>query len=581
MPTQTRFDDDETPFLFADPRAESPAATTFELEGPFVFPQSRDPVGRIDAEAARESRPTRTRYAAWSDADDRAKGRDPHDQLGLGRPVVESNVVVHPPPTGRIERAFLLRNFKIDGAALRDDHRAYLADVATWMKGRGHWRVFIEAHSSRIGTRRQEDAISEDRYLAARAYLETELKRLGADLSGVRIAGEGLGFRHSPVAAAGPEARSVYVVVQADPFGHAALPAPQARSVPEAGEIGPPLRELPVQMAWEAEASTCAPSCEQPPRIIVSGFPEYAVTPDKLDKEQRGLLQNIASTIIASSTTSKPVVAIVVRGHADVALRKPSRERQAFELDISKKRAQNAMRLIREEVNRQLGGQPLGTIDAIIKQVFGVGSTEQLILLPTTEAERRLNRRVEVLLSQCTPRARPPGDTANTRIERLLKLLETRRLLPENKVGALTSVAKCTLEKLLSPDVSDLFIDGAVSMQVINGKTPKQDSDVYVKVPIRNNLTYIGNYGPMPPSEFIKFFGQIRPIVDGDGFSPCESDDKVLQGFGEVMRRIDLGLSLLRLYQGYAGPSPDSARQRLVGFSKNHKDTIYGCFSSE
>jgi len=81
----------------------------------------------------------------------------------------------------------------------------------------GKWRIFAEAHSSRTGTRRHDDLLPEDRYLATRAWLETELQRHGVNMSRVRIAGEGVGFRHSPLPGEDPMARSVYAIVQPDP----------------------------------------------------------------------------------------------------------------------------------------------------------------------------------------------------------------------------------------------------------------------------------------------------------------------------------------------------------------------------
>jgi outer membrane protein OmpA-like peptidoglycan-associated protein len=181
-----------------------------ELEGLIELPE----VGEISRAV------TAARYATWSDANDRARGRNPRNQLIAGRQRTEKNVHDYPPAAGRNERLFVLHNFKIDGAALRSDHRAYLADVSKWMAQGGNWRVSIEAHASRTGARRHDDVLSEDRYLATRAYLETELLRRGVDISRVRIAGEGVGFRHTHLPGEDPRARSVYAVVQPDPSSH-------------------------------------------------------------------------------------------------------------------------------------------------------------------------------------------------------------------------------------------------------------------------------------------------------------------------------------------------------------------------
>src|SRR5438445_8937656 len=120
--------------------------TTLVAEGPFVLPE----LGETARKPA--TSPARSRYTTWSDADDRAKGRNPRDQVIAGRPVASTHVAVYPAPVARNQRVFVLQNFKIDGAALRSDHRAYLAEVASWMRQGGRWRVFVEAHASRTGS---------------------------------------------------------------------------------------------------------------------------------------------------------------------------------------------------------------------------------------------------------------------------------------------------------------------------------------------------------------------------------------------------------------------------------------------
>src|SRR5262249_34705241 len=114
------------------------------LEGPFELKNLQEAPRKISAAA-----PTRSRYAAWSDANDRAKGRNPRDQVINGRSVSSRNVLTYPPIAGSNERIFVLKNFKIDGAALRADHRKFLAEVAGWMASNQSWRVFLEAHASR------------------------------------------------------------------------------------------------------------------------------------------------------------------------------------------------------------------------------------------------------------------------------------------------------------------------------------------------------------------------------------------------------------------------------------------------
>jgi outer membrane protein OmpA-like peptidoglycan-associated protein len=207
------------PGITAEETGTASESSVPAFEGPLELP-----VARETRHATKAATPARGSYSSWSDADDRAKARNPRDQITGGRPVPP--VLIYAPAAGRNERIFVLQDFKIDGAALRPGHRAYLADVVKWMAGGGKWRIVAEAHASRTGTRRHDDLLSEDRYLVTRAYVETELQRRGVDLSRVRIVGEGVGFRHTPLPGEDPRARSVYLVVQPDPSPNPPQPWP-------------------------------------------------------------------------------------------------------------------------------------------------------------------------------------------------------------------------------------------------------------------------------------------------------------------------------------------------------------------
>ncbi|MEX3856421.1 outer membrane protein OmpA-like peptidoglycan-associated protein [Paraburkholderia atlantica] len=217
---------------------------------------------------------SRARYASWTDADDRRKGRNPRDQATVSSGSPSGNVLEFRVPGDFSRRIFLLQNFKIDGAALRPEHKRYLEGLAKWMRagpprrdlvvaetqvsriGTAHdvdvvsevwdpprgWQVFAEAHASRTGAARHDDVLSEDRYLVTRAFLESQLLRAGVDAASLRIYGEGVGFRHSPMRGEDPRARSVYVVAQPDPS-----PTPPAPWQPPIQPVvWPPLQPAPI-----------------------------------------------------------------------------------------------------------------------------------------------------------------------------------------------------------------------------------------------------------------------------------------------------------------------------------------------
>jgi outer membrane protein OmpA-like peptidoglycan-associated protein len=218
------------PFLFPAARTRTRQPDTLDLEGPFELGEVAVKPARSTpaiAGATASAAGSRARYANWSDADDRRKGRNPREQnirrdpkvVAAAGPQGESKVLEFPMPGDVSQRLFLLHNFKIDGAVLRPEHKQYLGELAQWMRSRPQrdWQVFAEAHASRTGTQRHDDVLSEDRYLVTRAFLESQLLQAGVDATRLRIFGEGVGFRHSPLPGEDPRARSVYVVVQPNP----------------------------------------------------------------------------------------------------------------------------------------------------------------------------------------------------------------------------------------------------------------------------------------------------------------------------------------------------------------------------
>jgi hypothetical protein len=71
------------------------------------------------------------------------------------------------------------------------------------------------------------------------------------------------------------------------------------------------------------------------------------------------------------------------------------------------------------------------------------------------------NRRVEFYVAQCLlpPEPQPdPNDNLESRVRRLLKLLETKKLpnAPEHR----NKLTPCVLGKLLKPGVNDTLVDG-------------------------------------------------------------------------------------------------------------------------
>src|SRR4051812_40742744 len=85
------------------------------------------------------------------------------------------------------------------------------------------------------------------------------------------------------------------------------------------------------------------PGFSAQPDYRIDGFPEYATSPDSLAGDQRQVLRAATQAIASSRATSNPVVAALVIGHSDKAMRKPENEQAAFELEVSQRRATSAV----------------------------------------------------------------------------------------------------------------------------------------------------------------------------------------------------------------------------------------------
>jgi hypothetical protein len=322
--------------------------------------------------------------------------------------------------------------------------------------------------------------------------------------------------------------------------------------------------------------ASLAPQCVNSKHII-SGFPEYAVTPDKLGVEQQAILRRITSEIAASFNTDKPIVAILAVGHADAALRKPVVERQAFEHTISQQRAENALRLITSEVRRIAGASGRDFISGMQTRAIGVGSTQRLAMNPKSEFERRLNRRIEILLAQCALPPLPFPDTFERRIARFLELLKTKRVDPD-PTGKRTDRARCILGKLLKPGILDVFVDGTASNQQVG------------KHFVGENLcSWQGTYDPPPLSDadLLKFLGTVSSILKGPGFAPVIPNEQILKGLSQIIFMINEGIVRVERYItlnssdfGYTGDKTRGTRlSSIFADHLNDDNSIYNCYN--
>jgi hypothetical protein len=164
-------------------------------------------------------------------------------------------------------------------------------------------------------------------------------------------------------------------------------------------------------------ASTRCPADTQ---YTLIGFGRYSDDTWKLPEDQYQKLVRITQEIVAPVVPpAKPVSRIVVVGHADLDAGRERRE-PGFSQFISEKRAIAVYnRLCCRLVSKLKDGLP--RLRAIDWMIVGRGARVLAVPSPRTEAERKCNRRVEIILKRSDPLPSNPFDqlTYNTSSDRI------------------------------------------------------------------------------------------------------------------------------------------------------------------
>jgi len=134
------------------------------------------------------------------------------------------------------------------------------------------------------------------------------------------------------------------------------------------------------------------PPSEQNTQQTIYGWSQYQRRVEDLPHDQQITLTNVGNAIIASyQPGGQPVRVVKIYGHADWDTpRNPQREQQ-----MSDERAQMAGNWLKSYVGGSIAAQ-------ISWDIRGFGAT-QLKAQPTTEENRRQNRRVEVTITKLQP----------------------------------------------------------------------------------------------------------------------------------------------------------------------------------
>ena len=305
-----------------------------------------------------------------------------------------------------------------------------------------------------------------------------------------------------------------------------------------------------------------------------------------LPKEEQEKLTSIAGRVVGSFTTpgSVPLGQIIVIGHAD-----QDAQGAEFELKVSKERALSIAAALSSAIIKAFKVHKIQRLKpgaiAFSPSPRGVGATQPD---PDGLRDRTLNRRVEIRI---LPRGEPvppspPADNLASRVRRALKILETKGFTVDS-TGRRKARARCLLNKMLRPDVVEVFVDGTQR----NRKIGNQDVPGFT-------ASFPGRYDgspkadhpgpPLPDSEFVKLLGTVSPLLKSDAWDAGASDQQILEFLDLViMEKIYTGILRVEKYlttqmNGFTGRyEGDRARIRCNSLYSEHLDdenNIYNCW---
>jgi hypothetical protein len=143
--------------------------------------------------------------------------------------------------------------------------------------------------------------------------------------------------------------------------------------------------------------------------LELDGFSEFAVDVSAAQKQK---IDDLALKIVKSNDTNDPIFEFRVEGFADVVqnpnIRDP-KERRRTEMEVSRDRAENGFKLLVEAL-RKRGGETLAARIEKGSRAFGRGTQDLRVKNPSSEEDRKKNRRVAFIIRQVTflPPPTPP-----------------------------------------------------------------------------------------------------------------------------------------------------------------------------
>jgi outer membrane protein OmpA-like peptidoglycan-associated protein len=152
-------------------------------------------------------------------------------------------------------------------------------------------------------------------------------------------------------------------------------------------------RSYPISESF-AEAEWVQPlECPRAERMVVRGYPRYGRAAASLPAAEQAKLRQFARAVVESFREGcSPVRILFITGHAD---RDVQRGRD-FENRVSRERALQIGRTLLAFMNNRV------IASRIMWKYRGAGASQLAVPNPSTESDRRLNRRVEILPISCS-----------------------------------------------------------------------------------------------------------------------------------------------------------------------------------
>jgi outer membrane protein OmpA-like peptidoglycan-associated protein len=252
----------------------------------------------------------------------------------------------------------------------------------------------------------------------------------------------------------------------------AAVPSPLPKTPPEGSAVTIP---------------GCT-SIGQPCEVLNKfGHDQAQVTPVHLRQ-----IAKIADCVVASQSTSQPIVSMLVVGHTS------TEGLEDYNLRLGFQRADAVIAKLKEAISdRTRGTDRADLIDRITFVRDSGGEKQPIIVDERSEQDRALNRRVEVCLPPL-PKVVPPQPPIKLEdaVERCWSVIETQTFPSEQKKRL-----RCVLRKVLDREVDDHFIiDDDLTRFQVGGIFPRlSPGDFAVRVlrdRVRRQLTQPFFSGP-------------------------------------------------------------------------------------